>query len=130
MRLLLLVILLFPSIGFSNIEIISEKPRYITVTHRECEMKEVYVENGLSNSIIGGIIGAAIGSQIGGGSGKDIATVIGAITGTNVARTRSANRGRIEYREVCRDVETQVQKGKYVTMSYEGSTHTIVVNTD
>ena len=62
MRLLLLVILLLPSLGFSQIEIISEKPRYVTVTHRECEMREVYVENRLSSSILGGIIGAAIGS--------------------------------------------------------------------
>lgn len=128
MRLLLLALLLIPSFTFAQITIVSETPRYVTVTQRECEMREVYVENKLGGSLLGGIIGAAIGNQIGGGSGKDIATVLGAITGTNVGRTRAENRGRIEYREICQNVETQVQKGKYVTMSYEGKTHTIVVD--
>lgn len=128
MRTLLLAVLLAPTLAFAQIEIVSEKPRYVSVTQKECETKEVYVENSLGGSIVGGVIGAAIGNQIGGGSGKDIATVVGAITGANVGRTRAENNGRIEQRQICRDVEVQVQRGKYVTMRYEGKLHTILVD--
>lgn len=127
MRALLFIAALVPSITFAQIEIVSEKPRYVSVTQKECETKEVYVENSLGGSIVGGVIGAAIGNQIGGGSGKDIATVVGAITGANVGRTRAENNGRIEQRQICRDVQVQVQRGKYVTMRYEGKLHTILV---
>ena len=128
MRALLFIAALVPSITFAQIEIVSEKPRYVSVTQKECETKEVYVENSLGGSIVGGVIGAAIGNQIGGGSGKDIATVVGAITGANVGRTRAENNGRIEQRQICRDVQVQVQRGKYVTMRYEGKLHTILVD--
>ena len=128
MRTLLLAVLLAPTLAFAQIEIVSEKPRYVSVTQKECETKEVYVENSLGGSIVGGVIGAAIGNQIGGGSGKDIATVVCAITGANVGRTRAENNGRIEQRQICRDVEVQVQRGKYVTMRYEGKLHTILVD--
>ena len=114
--------------AFAQIEIVSEKPNYVMVTQRQCETKEVYVENSLGGSIVGGVIGAAIGNEIGGGSGRKIATVVGAITGANVGRTRAEKFGRIEYRNVCEDIQVQVQRGKYITMRYEGKLHTILVD--
>ena len=114
--------------AFAQIEIVTEKPHYVMVTQRECEYQDVYVENSLGGSIVGGVIGAAIGNEIGGGSGRKIATVVGAITGANVGRTRAENNGRIEQRQICRDVQVQVQRGKYVTMRYEGKLHTILVD--
>jgi uncharacterized protein YcfJ len=128
MKTLLAIALLLPSIAFAQVEIVSEKPHYVMVTQKECEYQDVYVENSLGGSIVGGLIGAAIGNQIGGGSGKDIATVVGAITGSNVGRTRAENNARIEKRQICRDVQVQVQRGKYVTMRYEGKLHTILVD--
>jgi outer membrane lipoprotein SlyB len=128
MRTLLFIAALVPSIAFSQVEIVSEKPHYVMVTQKECEYQDVYVENSLGGSIVGGVIGAAIGNEIGGGSGRKIATVVGAITGANVGRTRAENNGRIEQRQFCRDVQVQVQRGKYVTMRYEGKLHTILVD--
>ena len=128
MRSLVLAAALLPTLAFGQIEIVSERPHYVMVTQQECETREVYVENTTGSSIIGGVIGAAIGNEIGGGSGRKIATVVGAITGANVGRTRAQNNGRIEYRNVCRDVQVQVQRGKYVTMRYEGKLHTILVD--
>lgn len=128
MRSLVLAAALLPTLAFGQIEIVSERPNYVMVTQQECETREVYVENSTGASIVGGVIGAAIGNQIGGGSGRDIATVVGAITGANVGRTRAQNNGRIEYRNICRDVQVQVQRGKYVTMRYEGKLHTILVD--
>ena len=121
-------LLLASASAFAQIEIVSEKPKYVMVTQKECEIKEVYVENSLGGSIVGGVIGAAIGNEIGGGSGRKIATVVGAITGANLGRTRAENNGRIEQRQICRDVQVQVQRGKYVTMRYEGKLHTILVD--
>lgn len=128
MRSLVLAAALLPTLAFGQIEIVSERPNYVMVTQQECETREVYVENSAGASIIGGVIGAAIGNEIGGGSGRKIATVVGAITGANVGRTRAQNNGRIEYRNICRDVQVQVQRGKYVTMRYEGKLHTTLVD--
>jgi uncharacterized protein YcfJ len=128
MKTLLFIAALVPSIAFSQVEIVSEKPHYVMVTQKECEYQDVYVENSLGGSIVGGVIGAAIGNEIGGGSGRKIATVVGAITGANVGRTRAERNGRIEQRQICRDVQIQVQRGKYVTMRYEGKLHTILVD--
>ena len=106
-------LLLASATAFAQIEIVSEKPKYVMVTQKECEIKEVYVENSLGGSIVGGVIGA---------------TIVGAITGANVGRTRAENNGRIKQRQICRDVQVQVQRGKYVTMRYEGKLHTILVD--
>lgn len=127
MKAILLFALLIPSVALAQIELISVTPRYVTVTHKECETKEVYVENSLGGSIVGGVIGAAIGNEIGGGSGKKIATVVGAITGANVGRTRAENNGRIESRQICRNVQRQVQRGEYLTFRYNGKTFTQLV---
>ena len=121
-------LLLASATAFAQIELVSEKPKYFMVTQKECEYQDVYVENSLGVSIVGGVIGAAIGNEIGGGSGRKIATVVGAITGANVGRTRAENNSRIEQRQVCRDVQVQVQRGKYVTMRYEGKLHTILID--
>ena len=127
MRSLILAVAFVPSLVMAQIELVSTKPRYVMVTQQQCETREVYVENSLGGSIVGGVIGAAIGNQIGGGSGKDIATVVGAITGANVGRTRAENRGRLEYRQICQDVQVQVQKGEYITMRYKGKLFTQLV---
>ena len=128
MRSILLAAVLLPSVAFAQLELVSVKPRFVTVTHQECEVQEVYVENTTGASIVGGVIGAAIGNEIGGGSGRKIATVAGAITGANIGRTQAEKNGRLEYRNVCRDVQVQVQRGEYVTIRYNGQTFTQLVN--
>ena len=128
MRLLLVSMIFLSNAALSEVEIVSERARLVMVTHQECEIKEVYVDNSLGSSLLGGIIGGLLGKQIGNGSGKDIATVLGAIAGTNVGRTHSSSRGRMQRREVCHDVMEEVQKGKYVTLRIEGSLHTILVD--
>ena len=128
MRFSLLLMVFVSNIAHSEIEIVSERDRFVSVTQKECEMREVYVENSLGNSLIGGLIGGLIGNQIGGGSGKEIATVLGAITGTNIGRNHSENTGNLQMREVCRDVVTEIKKGKFVTLRVNGSLHTVVID--
>ena len=128
MRSILLTALLLPSVAFAQLELVSVKPRFVTVTQQECEVQEVYVENTTGASIVGGVIGAAIGNEIGGGSGRKIATVAGAIAGANIGRTQAEKNGRLEYRNVCRDVQVQVKRGEYVTIRYNGQTFTQLFN--
>ena len=66
--------------------------------------------------------------QIGGGSGKEVATVFGAITGTNLGRTYSENTGILQMREICRDVVREIKRGKLVTLRVDGSLHTVVID--
>ena len=80
-------------------------------------MREVYLEIPLGNSLIGGLIG----KQIGGGSRKEIATVLGAIAGTNIGRTYSENTGNLQIRETCRDVVREIKRGKLVTLRIDSS---------
>ena len=138
MKKLFFISLLFPTLVFANSSatVISEQPRIITVYQRQCELKEVLVEYDNRNGVLGGLIGAAIGTQIGGGSGREIATVVGAITGTNIARNRSriwrssSNRThgyRTEFRNICNDVPVQVESGKIVTFEYNGTVFTKII---
>ena len=128
MRSSLFLMVFLSNIAHSEIEIVSERDRFVSVTQEECELREVYVENSLGNSMIGGLIGGLIGKQIGEGSGKEIATVLGAIAGTNTGRNHSENTGNLQMREVCRDVVTEIKKGKFVTLRVEGSLHTVVID--
>lgn len=126
MKKLLLLGLVLPTLAFGQITVVSEEPRMITVYQKQCELKPVVVDYRTSNGIVGGLLGAAVGSQVGGGSGRDIATVVGAITGTSIARARAERRERVEYRNICHETPVQVPAGKIVTFSYNGKLFTQV----
>ena len=64
--------------------------------------EEVHRSASPGEVIIGGIIGGAIGNQVGGGSGKDAATVLGAIIGAE-----AADKNYKEYRRVLVGYETR-----------------------
>jgi len=73
---------------------------------RSCYIKTVPVYgNGASDAstadvAAGAIIGGIIGNQVGGGSGKDFATILGAILGAKVAEDGTTKKVIIGYREV------------------------------
>ena len=128
MRFSLFLMVFLSNIAHSEVEIVSERDRFVSVTQQECEMREVYVENSLGNSLIGELLGGLIGKQIGGGSAKEIATVLGAIAGTNIGRNHSENTGNLQMREICRDVVKEIKRGKFVTLRVDGSLHTILID--
>ena len=66
--------------------------------------------------------------QIGGGSGKEIATVLGAIAGTNIGSNHAENTANLQIREICRDVVQEIKRGKLVTLRVDGSLHTVVID--
>ena len=128
MRFSLFLMVFLSNIAHTEIEIVSERDRFVSVTQQECEMREVYIENSLGNSLIGGLLGGLIGKQIGGGSGKEIATVLGTITGAKLGRTHSENTGNLQIREICRDVVREIKRGKLVTLRIDDSLHTVVID--
>lgn len=54
--------------------------------------KEYRVDNRHLSSLGGAIVGGIIGNQFGGGSGKDIATAVGALVGASTAHSHSRPR--------------------------------------
>ena len=82
----------------------------------------------MENSLGGSLIGGMMGNQIGGGSGKEITTVLEAIAGTNIGRSHSENTGNLQIREICRNVVTEIKRGKLVTLRVDGSLHTVVID--
>ena len=99
-------------------------PQYRT----DCKIVEVPIYGGrkqasTADAFVGAIIGGAIGNQFGGGSGKDAATVLGAIVGADVANKKGSQEQIIGYRQeqVCQNVtfyETQEELKNY-TIRYE-----------
>lgn len=112
-----------------EIQVISEVPNYVTIYHRQCDLQQVYVDRNYSRgtNILGTALGAFLGNQIGGGSGKDIATVVGGILGNNITSRNTYREPRLEYRNVCNDVPSVVQRGTLLTYSYKGKVYTRIV---
>ena len=106
--------------NYQNISV----PQYRT----DCKIVEVPIYGGrkqasTADAFVGAIIGGAIGNQFGGGSGKDAATVLGAIVGADVANKKGSQEQIIGYRQeqVCQNVtfyETQEELKNY-TIRYE-----------
>jgi outer membrane lipoprotein SlyB len=130
-KLIFTLCLMIPAITFAEeIEVISEVPNYVTIYHRQCDLQQVYVDQPSSGGInlFGTAIGALLGNQIGGGSGRDIATVVGGVVGNNVSNRRSYRQPRLEYRNICNDVPTVIQRGTLLTYKYKGKVYTRVVD--
>ncbi|MEZ8195554.1 glycine zipper 2TM domain-containing protein [Vibrio cortegadensis] len=63
-------------------------------------------------TLLGGVAGGLIGNQFGGGSGKEVATAVGAIAGAGVARNRATSQYKIEYKLV--EILIKTDSGKLV----------------
>ncbi|PSU13120.1 glycine zipper 2TM domain-containing protein [Photobacterium gaetbulicola] len=51
-------------------------------------------------TLLGGVIGGLIGNQFGGGSGREVATAVGAVAGMGIAHNRQPTRQIVHYRLV------------------------------
>lgn len=109
-------------------------------TERICQTVEVPIygtvqgQSSTGDALVGAIIGGAIGNQFGGGSGKDAATVLGAIVGADVANKRGSSQQVITgYRleQQCRNVtsyttvEEEVYSHSTITWTEHGRTFTL-----
>jgi uncharacterized protein YcfJ len=72
---------------------------------RSCEYVDVPIYGkkggGSTGDVLGGaIIGGILGNQVGGGSGKDAATILGAILGADIANKKSGKNVIVGYKKV------------------------------
>ncbi|MFA0569710.1 outer membrane lipoprotein [Vibrio gallaecicus] len=65
-------------------------------------------------TLLGAAVGGLIGNQFGGGTGKEVATAVGAIAGAGVAHNRGNTQYKVEYKLVELLVETD--KGKLINI--------------
>ncbi|MDM4768949.1 glycine zipper 2TM domain-containing protein [Solimonas sp. SE-A11] len=84
----------------------------VAATREECRTERVVTNKEwgvkrVTGTLLGGAAGGALGHQIGGGSGKDVATVAGALGGAyaggKVAQQHYPDQ-EVSYRERCRQV--------------------------
>lgn len=83
-----------------------ESVRYIT------QQEIVHSESNGWNTLLGAAIGGLIGNQFGGGTGKEVATAVGAVAGAQVARNRAERDYTIEYKLV--EILIKTSKGQLV----------------
>lgn len=107
-----------------EVYVVSTQPRYVTTYQQQCEQVQVYKDNGNVGTVIGGVAGGLVGSTIGKGSGNTAATIAGAVIGGSVGNSLGAEQGRMETKQVCRNIPITVQQGESVTFNYKGRTFT------
>ena len=61
-------------------------------------------------TLLGATIGGLVGNQFGGGTGKEVATAVGAVAGAGIARNRGNTQYKIEYKLVELLVKTKDNK--------------------
>ena len=103
-------------------DVVKTTPVYqvVTETVQQCVTETVTpTEKGSGGAIVGAIVGGVVGNQIGGGSGRDIATGVGVITGA-VVGDNMQNAPRTQQR--CTPIQTSrsVIVGYDVTWKYLG----------
>ena len=85
----------------------------ITETTQQCVTETVTpTDKGVGGAIVGAIVGGVVGNQIGGGSGRDVATGVGVITGA-VVGDNMQNAPRTQQR--C----TPIQNSRSVIVGYD-----------
>jgi len=96
-------------------DVVRSQPVYqvVTETLQQCVTETVTPsDKGSGGAILGAIVGGVVGNQIGGGSGRDIATGVGVITGA-VVGDNMQNAPRTQQR--C----TPIQNSRSVIVGYE-----------
>lgn len=61
-------------------------------------------------TLLGAVVGGVIGNQFGGGTGREVATAVGAVAGAGVARNRSNQSYSVEYRLVELLIKTEDER--------------------
>ena len=99
---------------------------------QRCWVERGQVSQGQSNSnvpgaIVGALIGGILGHQVGGGSGKDIATAGGVVTGAVVgSRMGGNNQPQTQDVQRCENVPSQAQPQFWdVTYEFRGQEHRV-----
>ncbi|MGF1753712.1 glycine zipper 2TM domain-containing protein [Vibrio makurazakiensis] len=63
-------------------------------------------------TLLGAAVGGLVGNQFGGGTGKEVATAVGAVAGAGVARNRANTQYTVEHKLV--EILVETDKGKLI----------------
>jgi outer membrane lipoprotein SlyB len=83
-----------------------ESVRYIT------QQEVINSQRNGWETLLGGVVGGLIGNQFGGGTGREVATAVGAVAGAGIAHNRQQGQTVIEYRLV--EVLIKTDQGKLI----------------
>jgi uncharacterized protein YcfJ len=110
----------------ADAKVVATEPVYTTSTqHREVCTPVTETRRSIGGTLLGGAIGAALGNQVGGGSGQDIATAVGAVTGAAIGQNQAGDRT-VTRNQCTSEPFTVQQVSQYkVTVDINGSYHIV-----
>ncbi|MBA5762451.1 glycine zipper 2TM domain-containing protein [Vibrio sp. 404] len=79
-------------------------------------------------TLLGAVVGGVIGNQFGGGTGREVATAVGAVAGASVARNRSNQSYSVEYRLV--ELLIQTEDKRLINVIQDVDSHMIFQSGD
>lgn len=116
MKKLLWIILVFPLIANAAYQRNTARPVNEVVfgqvdTVRYITQKEIVKSQGSGwQTLLGAVVGGVVGNQFGGGTGKEVATAVGAVAGAGIARSNANQVYRMEHKLVELLIETEQGK--------------------
>ncbi|MCZ4294959.1 glycine zipper 2TM domain-containing protein [Vibrio sinaloensis] len=116
MKKLLWIILVFPLIANAAYQRNTARPVNEVVfgqvdTVRYITQQEIVKSQGSGwETLLGAVVGGVVGNQFGGGTGKEVATAVGAVAGAGIARSSANQVYRMEHKLVELLIETDQGK--------------------
>lgn len=118
MKKLLWIILVFPLIANAAYQRNTARPVNQVVfgevdTVRYITQQEIIKSQGSGwETLLGAVVGGVVGNQFGGGTGKEVATAVGAVAGAGIARNNANQVYRLEHKLV--EILIETEKGKLI----------------
>ena len=118
MKKLLWIILVFPLLANAAYQRNTARPVNQVVfgevdTVRYITQQEIIKSQGSGwETLLGAVVGGVVGNQFGGGTGKEVATAVGAVAGAGIARNNANQVYRMEYQLV--EILIETEKGKLI----------------
>ncbi|MCG9750143.1 glycine zipper 2TM domain-containing protein [Vibrio brasiliensis] len=118
MKKLLWIILVFPLIANAAYQRNTARPVNEVVfgevdTVRYITQQEIIKSQGSGwETLLGAVVGGVVGNQFGGGTGKEVATAVGAVAGAGIARNNANQVYRLEHKLV--EILIETEKGKLI----------------
>ena len=128
MRIFLFIMLMIFSLNLfaADAKVVATEPVYTNSTqYREVCTPVTETRRSIGGTLLGGAIGAAAGNQVGGGSGRDIATAVGAVTGAAIGQNVAGDRTVIRNQCVREPFTVQEISQYKVTVDINGTFYTV-----
>lgn len=118
MKKLLWIILVFPLLANAAYQRNTARPVNEVVfgkidTVRYITQQEIVKSQGTGwETLLGAVVGGVVGNQFGGGTGKEVATAVGAVAGAGIARSNANQVYHLEHKLV--EILIETEQGKLI----------------